>query len=147
MLLVIEPVDDVRELLVRFLCRQGVEATGCAGPAEASRCLRGGQVAIVIVSYDRRTGLPYACPELRGRDAPVTIVLGTSALDEHELGHQLGNFHCVQMKPFEPWQLYGAVVEASHQAHRGTRLVSGFIHGGQGAEGAHRTKARGHGNG
>jgi DNA-binding NtrC family response regulator len=129
MLLVIEPVDDVRELLVRFLARHGVRAIGSAGPRDASRWLRGRDVGVVIVSHDLWSGLPYSCPELQAADAPHTIVLATSPLDEHELAQRLGNFHCLQMKPFEPWQLCAAVLEANHASRRGQRLASGIISG------------------
>lgn len=127
MLLVIEPVDDVRELLVRFLARHGVPSTGCAGALDASRWLRSGHVRVVIVSHDRWTGLPYSCAELCDARAPETIVLGTGPLDERELARQLGKFFCLQMKPFEPWRLYAAVIQASNGEGFGRSARSGII--------------------
>jgi DNA-binding response OmpR family regulator len=129
MLLVIEPVDDVRELLVRFLARHGVRAIGCPGAKDASPWLRGDDVGVVIVSHDLWSGLPFSCPELQTANAPRTIVLSTGPLDEHELGRRLGNFHCLQMKPFEPWQLCAAVLEANQGSRREQRLASGVISG------------------
>jgi DNA-binding response OmpR family regulator len=139
MLLVIEPVEDVRELLLRFLARQGLQVVGCAAAREADAYLRAGRVGVVIVSHDSRSGLPYACRGLTAASAPPTLVLGTEALDDQELRRRLGNFHSVHMKPFAPWELYASVVEANDVARKPQRLVSGFL---RETPGAHDKRAR-----
>ncbi|MFW6050112.1 MAG: hypothetical protein ACODAU_02990 [Myxococcota bacterium] len=97
--LVVEPMDDLRELVVRGMARRGLKAVGCRTAADASAALLAAEVSVVVVAHHVRRSPVHELQELRRRTAPPTVVLSTGGTSEEALQEQLGNFACLLLKP------------------------------------------------
>ncbi|MFG1477437.1 response regulator [Xanthobacter sp. V4C-4] len=109
-ILVVDDHREIRELLARYLARNGLRVSVAAGGAEMRQHLRTGAIDLVVldIMMPGEDGLSL-CRQLRqGSDLPVLLLTAVTEETERIVGLELGADDYVT-KPFNPRELLARI--------------------------------------